>query len=119
MKGQGFSSRFAFALSGWRDAFLMERSFRTQVLAAVAALAATAWVGPSSLWWALILICIGLVLAAELLNSALEAALDGLHPERAEFVRLSKDCAAGAVLVFSAVSVGVFLLMLRDTGLPF
>ena len=60
----------------------------------------------------LVAVMIGLVLAAELLNTALERALDGLHPEWADFVRMAKDCGAGAVLVLSATSVVVFVLML-------
>jgi diacylglycerol kinase (ATP) len=55
-----------------------------------------------------------LVLAAELFNTALEHALDGLHPQQAEFVRLAKDCAAAAVLVLSLGAVVVFGLMLFD-----
>jgi diacylglycerol kinase len=33
---------------------------------------------------------IGLVLAAELVNTALEHTLDGLHAEQAEFVRIAR-----------------------------
>ena len=57
---------------------------------------------------------IALVLAAELINTALEAALDGLHPEHARFVQVAKDCAAAAVLVLSGASVVVFACMLAD-----
>ncbi len=55
-----------------------------------------------------------MVLAAELFNTALEHALDGLHPEQAPFVRVAKDCAAGAVLVLSACAALVFVLMLAE-----
>ena len=52
------------------------------------------------------------MLAAELVNTALEHTLDGLHAEHAEFVRIAKDCAAAAVLVLSATAAIVFVLML-------
>lgn len=114
MKGQPFYRRLGFALSGWKEGYWGESSLRTQVAAAVAAIVATAWVGPSLVWWALIVISISLVLAAELFNTALERMIDGLHPGQAEFVRQAKDCAAGAVLVFSFSSVVIFGLMLAS-----
>ena len=116
MKGQPFLKRAGYALSGWREAFKTEHSFRTQTLAAGLALLATWTVGPSPRWWAIIVLSIALVLAAEMFNTALERTLDGLHPGQAEFVRQAKDCAAGAVLVFSCTAVILFLLMLWDTG---
>jgi diacylglycerol kinase (ATP) len=69
---------------------------------------------PPLIWVALLSIMIGLIFALELVNTALEHALDGLHREEAHFVRLSKDCAAAAVLVMSVCAVIVFLLMLAD-----
>jgi len=63
---------------------------------------------------ALVIVMIALVLAAELFNTALEHALDGLHPEQSPFVRLAKDCAAASVMVLGACSVIVFLLMLVE-----
>ena len=50
---------------------------------------------------------IGAVLAAETFNTALEHALDRLHPEQDPAIGLAKDCAAGAVLVLSLVSLCV------------
>jgi len=81
---------------------------------AVLALLTTAWLSPPLLWAALVAVMVTLVLAAELFNTALEHALDGLHPQQAEFVRLAKDCAAAAVLVLSLGAVVVFGLMLFD-----
>lgn len=114
MKNQPLSKRMRFALEGLRWASSSEASFRTQLVAAVLALLATAAVRPALVWWALIVAFIVLVLAAELLNTALEQVLDGLHPEHADFVRLAKDCAAGAVLLLSVGAAAVFVLMLIE-----
>jgi diacylglycerol kinase (ATP) len=67
---------------------------------------------PSAIWWALLLMNCGLVLAAELFNTALEQALDHLHPEIHPAIKIAKDCAAGAVLIFSLSAVGTFLAFL-------
>ncbi|MBS1190201.1 MAG: diacylglycerol kinase [Rhodocyclaceae bacterium] len=112
MKGQQFHRRLGFALAGWVEGFRGENSFRTQVAAAALAVLATAALRPPLVWWALVVVSIALVLAAELFNTALERIIDGLHPDKAEFIRQAKDCAAGAVLVFSVASVVVFCLML-------
>lgn len=101
-------------MQGLASAFRREASFRVELLLGAAALLFTAWLSPPPLWVALVVIMIALVLAAELLNTALEQILDGLHPGQAEFVRIAKDCAAAAVLVFSVASVAVFGLMLLD-----
>ena len=114
MKGHPFHKRCMYAWQGVLSAFRNEVSFRIELLFGAAALLFTAWLSPPLLWAALVVIMIALVLAAELLNTALEQMLDGLHPGQAEFVRIAKDCAAAAVLVFSVASVVVFVLMLLD-----
>ena len=112
MKGGGLHRRFGFAFAGLREAFARELTFRIQLAAAAGAIATALALSVPLVWIALVVIMIGLVLAAELFNTALEQALDGLHPAQAPFVRIAKDCAAAAVLVLSAASVVVFGLML-------
>jgi len=112
MKARGFGYRLRCAVRGLRERFAAEASFRIQLLAALFAIASLAWLRPPLIWAALIAVLIGLVLAAELLNTALERTLDGLHPEQAEFVRLAKDCAAAAVLILSVTAAVVFVVML-------
>ncbi|MEZ5305187.1 MAG: diacylglycerol kinase [Verrucomicrobiales bacterium] len=54
--------------------------------------------------WIAIFLCCALVLGAELINTALEAICDALHPEIHPKIRLAKDAAAAAVLVCAAAS---------------
>ncbi|MEP6020258.1 MAG: diacylglycerol kinase family protein [Paracoccaceae bacterium] len=56
--------------------------------------------------WRWIAACIGLVLFAETVNTAIEALCDALHPSHAPAIGLVKDIAAGAVLI-CAVSAAV------------
>jgi diacylglycerol kinase (ATP) len=114
MKGSTPVARLRFALRGIADAWRVELTFRVQVLAGLAAVGVTALLQAGPVWSALIAVMVGAVLAAELFNTALEHALDGLHADKAEFVRIAKDCAAAAVLVLSASSIVVFLSMLAD-----
>lgn len=116
-KGENLLRRARFALAGLGHAYRHERSFRTHCIAAVFAAAATIWLRPGWLWAALIAVAIALVLALELVNTALEHLLDGLHPADAGFVAIAKDCAAAAVLVASILSLVLFFMMLFDIGI--
>lgn len=66
---------------------------------------------PALLWWALCGVMAALVIAAELINTALEHLVDHLHPERDPRIKVVKDCAAAAVLVLSATALWVAALM--------
>ena len=61
--------------------------------------------------WIAVVLCIGMVLSAEAMNTAVELLADALHPERDERIRLVKDVAAGAVLITAIVSVVVAILV--------
>lgn len=109
MKNQPLGQRLRFALNGVAAAWRNETSFRTQCVAASLVLLVLLWRQPAPVWWALLLMNCGMVLAAELFNTALEATLDHLHPARHPAIALAKDCAAGAVLLLSLTGVGVFV----------
>ena len=115
MKNQRFHHRLGFAIDGIVSAWRNEASFRFQCIVTLGVLAVLAWRRPSAMWWAFLLIMCGMVLAAELFNTALETALDHLHPERHDAIRIAKDCAAGAVLLLSLTAAGVFAAFLVDT----
>lgn len=112
MKNQSFQQRACFALKGIACAWRTEASFRQQTVVAFGVLLILIWRRPATVWWALLLMNCGLVLAAELFNTALENALDHLHPERHAAIRIAKDCAAGAVLLLSLTGLGVFITFL-------
>jgi undecaprenol kinase len=114
VKNQPFHRRLSFALSGIVAALRSEKSFRTHVAAAVAILLVLAWLKPAPVWWALVSLAIAGVLVAELVNTALEALADHLHPDEHPAIKLAKDCAAGAVLVASLAALAVAAAFLRS-----
>jgi diacylglycerol kinase (ATP) len=117
MKNQALLRRLGFALTGIRTAWRTEDSFKTQLVAAVAVLAALAWFQPAPFWWAIAALTIGFVLAVEILNTAVEALADHLHPEQHPAIKTVKDCAAGAVLVAAATALGVAAAFVYDVVL--
>ena len=99
MKVPTLFARFGFAVAGIVAAWNSEWSFRCEAACAAALLVLLAVGRPPLLWCALCIAMAGLVLAAELFNTALEALLDHLHPEIHPAIKVAKDCAAGAVLL--------------------
>ena len=112
LKGRPFTARLGFAFAGIRIVWRRERSFRAQALLGAIAMTAATALRPGWIWAAAILLAVGLVLALELANAALEYALDRLHPEIAAEIGFAKDAAAGAVLAASIAAAGVGAAML-------
>ena len=103
---------FRFAGQGILDLFRFENNAKVHLLMAAAVLGVGAWLGLSRVEWAVILTQVGLVWAAEAVNTAIEKLCDfvspGLHPQ----IKAIKDMASGAVLIVAimAVLVGVLVL---------
>ena len=108
-KNQPFTARLRCAWQGLRHGLRAEASLRLQAVFFVAAVAVLVWLRPGALWWALTLLASGAVLAAELLNTAIEHLADALHPHESAAIRTAKDCAAAGVLVavLGALAVAV------------
>jgi len=114
VKNGGFPTRLGHAWAGIRLVWRREKTFRTHCRFALAALIVAAALRVSPIWWALILLCIALVVSLETLNSALEYLIDRLHPEIHDEIKCAKDAAAGAVLLASFGSAIIGALMLLD-----
>lgn len=86
---------------------LREPNARIHTAATLTVVGAGCLLGLSTAEWAIIATNIGLVLALEALNTALEGYVDLAAPGRHELAARAKDAAAGAVLVFSLAAVVV------------
>ncbi|WP_174286514.1 diacylglycerol kinase [Sphingomonas bacterium] len=113
MKNRPIYERMGFALAGIREAYAREQSFRIHVRTLAGAILALLVLRPSAIWWAAIAIVAALVLAFEMINSALEGLVDLIHPEVHPEIKVVKDMASGAVLVagFAAIVVALCLLI--------
>lgn len=90
---------FKYALVGIVNTVKHERSFRIELVVAAFALAA-AWVLKlEAVEWALVIVLIVIVLALELVNSALESFIDLASPAVNPLAKYAKDAMAAAVLV--------------------
>ena len=113
MKGKKKSIGFKHAWDGILVVLKSERNFRIHLLIGTIVLLLGYVLNlPSGKWLAIILV-IGLVLVAEMLNSAIERMLDYLNPSIHPSAKIIKDIAAGAVLIsaIAAVIIGVIIFI--------
>ena len=97
--------RCIWSWRGVRDTWASEPSFRSWVWANVVSGGLAVWL-LSGAELALILALGVLVLAAELMNTAVERAVDLISLEQSELARMAKDAGSAGVAV-TAVAVGV------------
>jgi diacylglycerol kinase (ATP) len=101
-----------YAFSGLAAAARHEVAFRLE-LAAVALLTPLAlWLGNSGVERALLIGCLILVLIVELLNSAIEAAIDRISLDRHPLSKNAKDMGSAAQLTSLAVITLVWAIIL-------
>jgi len=110
MKSDKFSLKsrlksFRFAFSGISSLLKNEHNARIHILATVAALATGIILKINLQEWCLLIIVIGLVFTAELLNSSLETIADAVDPEWNEKIRKAKDYSSAAVLISAIIAV--------------
>ena len=107
-----FGRGFVYAWNGIRAALWEERNFRFHLCASFYAYAAAYLAGLDATGVALLSVCIFAVIAMELMNSAVERAVDKPDTTHWWSAGAAKDMAAGAVMLtaIGAVCVGVCLL---------
>jgi len=104
---RAFLRSFRYAGRGAWHAVRTQRNMRVHLAAAVVVAVAGIATGISPADWAVIALAIGMVLAAEIFNTVVEAIIDLASPDVHPLARIAKDGAAGAVLVTSIAAVGV------------
>jgi diacylglycerol kinase len=110
-EGNRRATSFRNAFSGLRRLVTTERHFQLHLLAAACAVILAVLLGFNRVEWAILVITIGLVLAAEGLNTAIERAIDTTTPGFHPLAKSAKDIGAAAVLIAAVASVVVGLLL--------
>ncbi|MBQ7986651.1 MAG: diacylglycerol kinase family protein [Clostridia bacterium] len=102
---------FRYAIEGIISAIRSEKHLRFHIVIANLICVFAYFYGISKAEWATLILCIVAVISAELLNTAVEKAVDTATCEINQLAKLSKDASAGAVLALSigAILVGVCL----------
>ena len=103
-----------YSCRGLRDAFVGETAFRQEAVLALILIPIAAWLGENNVERALMIGALFVVLIVELLNSAVEAAIDRMGSERNELSRKAKDFGSAAVFLALALVIMVWALMLLN-----
>ncbi len=109
-----FRKSFLFAIQGFRTAVATERNIKAMLAVGACAVAAGIFCGLDLLSWAVILLCCGVVITAELLNTAVETVVDLVSPEFHPLAGRAKDIAAAAVWVLSVLVAVVGVLVFAN-----
>lgn len=92
---------FLFALQGFRTAVKTERNIKLMLCGGALAVILGLVLRIDLESWAIVLVCCGVVLAAELVNTAIETVVDLVSPEFHPLAGRAKDVAAAASWVLS------------------
>ena len=111
-KAQGFNNTFKNARKGFRLVLKSEMNIRIHIAVALLVLFFAVFLKFSILEFCLLLFVIGLVIVAEMLNTAIEFTLDSIYHNRySKMVGMAKDISAGAVMFATVISIAVGFLL--------
>jgi diacylglycerol kinase (ATP) len=102
---------FAFAFSGLKTVFRDEANFKIHVISAFVVLGFAYYMELAEWEWIVLILCIGLVLIAETINTAIEQLCDHITPEQNIHIKKIKDIAAASVLLSTLVAVMIGLII--------
>ena len=112
--GPSIIDSFNFAFEGIIHVLRTQRNMRIHLAVAAAVLVAALVTGVSRLELIALLLAIAFVLIAEMINTAVEAAIDVSTTAFDPLAKLAKDITAGAVLIATITAVAVGYLVFSD-----
>lgn len=110
-----WSNKFRNAFRGLRVGIYGQSSFYVHFVVMLLVFGFGVFLGVSPLEWCVLLLCIGLVISAELFNSAFESCAKAVTKDFNDDIRNSLDIASAAVLVaaIAAALVGASIFLFR------
>lgn len=102
---------FQYAFEGWWYVIRTQKNAWIHAVVSVAVILLGIWLQLPSRDWAVIILSIAMVWAAEFFNTALEVIVDLASPQKNHLAKIGKDVGAAAVLIAAGASVVVGLLI--------
>jgi diacylglycerol kinase len=103
---------FGYAFRGWWHVIRTQQNAWIHAIISTAVLIIGLWLGLPPRDWAVLLLTIAMVWAAEFFNTAIEAVVDLASPTNHPLAKVGKDVGAAAVLIAALAAIGVGLLIL-------
>ena len=113
LKSKNVFQSFKYAFSGLKYGFINTRNLRIDLLFIVAVIICGFIFKIHFVEWAILLGCIALVTSLELMNTAIEEVVNLASPDIHPLAKVSKDVAAGAVLLSAIISaiIGIIIFL--------
>ena len=107
-----FTKSVYHAVQGIMETVKVERNIKIHMIITVLVIVAGFLFNISLVEWLSIVICIGLVIGMELLNTSIEHTVDlACQKEYHQLAKKAKDASAGAVLVVATMSVVIGMII--------
>lgn len=106
-----FLHSFSHAFRGIRSFLITEQNGRIHLAISFLVILAGWYYEINHTEWIIITLCIGMVISAELINTAIEKLCDHNEPDWHQNIKRIKDLAAGGVLVISVAAAVAGLLI--------
>ena len=90
---------FIWSMAGIKAAWKNEQAFRWEAAIVLLMMPVGLWLGRTAVEWALLIASSMSILITELLNSAVEAVVDRIGPERHELSKRAKDLGSAAAFI--------------------
>jgi len=116
-KNTGFKriyNAFFYSVAGLASAWKNEAAFRQESLIAIVLIPASFWLGEGTSQIGLLILTIFIVLIVELLNSAVEAAINRISDEQHPLSKQAKDIASAAVFISLVLFTVIWGLVLFE-----
>lgn len=111
VKTKKLINSFKYAIQGFVTALKRERNMKIHIAIMAVVIIAGFVFKISNAEWIVCIILFGLVISAELVNTAVEIVVDMITPYREKKAKMAKDVAAGAVLVLAVVAAIVGMII--------
>ena len=104
---------FKYAFEGIISSFKAERNMKIHTLIMILVIIAGFIFNITKAEWIICIILFGIVISAELFNTAIETIVDLVMPEKNKKAKLAKDVSAGAVLILAIASgiIGILVFL--------
>jgi len=103
---------FRYAIEGWWYVVRTQQNAWIHAVVSIVVILMGLWLSISPWDWAVIILAIAMVWAAEFFNTALEAIVDLASPEASHLAKIGKDVGAAAVMIAAGASIIIGFLIL-------
>lgn len=111
VKSKKILNSFKYAFEGFFTALKRERNLKIHIIIMILVIIAGFILNISQIEWIICIILFGLVISAELVNTAIEVIVDMITPYKDKKAKIAKDVAASSVLVLAVASAIIGLII--------